>query len=116
MMNHTRNRTLALTLAIALCITASALTVAGRTPKAFLDHSVLNTSRTERVTIAIEGMHCESCAAGIRVTLKRTSGVISAEVSYQSKEAIVEYDPEKITPSKIVETINNLGYKAKIKS
>lgn len=115
-MNKTSNRTLSLTLAIALCITAGALTAAGRTPKSFPDHSVLNTSRTERVTIAIEGMHCESCAAGIKSMLKRTSGVVAAEVSYQRKEAVVDYDPEKITPNKIVETITNLGYKARVKS
>lgn len=71
--------------------------------------------KTERVKIAIEGMHCTSCAQGIKVTLKRTPGVITAEVSYEQREAVVEYDPSRTSPAKIVEAINNLGYKAKVK-
>ena len=69
----------------------------------------------KRVKIAIEGMHCTSCAQGIKAMLKRTPGVISAEVSFEQREATVEYDAEHTTPAKIVEAINNLGYKAKMK-
>lgn len=75
-----------------------------------------STVRTERVTIAVEGMYCDSCAAGIKAMLKRTPGVISADVSYERKEAVVDYDQQKTTPEKIVEAINNLGYKASVKS
>ncbi|MDQ6651365.1 MAG: cation transporter [Acidobacteriota bacterium] len=71
---------------------------------------------TERVVIAVEGMYCDSCAAGIRAMLKRTPGVVSSDVSYKQKEAVVEYDSQKTTPEKIVEAINNLGYKATVKN
>ncbi len=70
----------------------------------------------ERVIIAVEGMHCDGCAAGIKAMLKRTAGVISADVSYERKEAVVDYDSQKTTPEKIVEAINNLGYKARVKN
>jgi Cu+-exporting ATPase len=60
-------------------------------------------------------MHCDGCAAGIKAMLKRTSGVISADVNYKQKEAIVHYDPEKVTREKIVEAITKLGYKAHVK-
>ena len=72
--------------------------------------------RSERVVIAVEGMYCDSCAAGIKAMLKRTPGVTSADVSYQKKEAVVEYDAQKTTPEKIIEAINNLGYKATVKT
>lgn len=71
--------------------------------------------QTERVTIAIEGMHCGGCASGIRAMLKRTAGVVSADVSHERKEAVVEYDPGRVTREKIVEAITNLGYKASVK-
>jgi copper chaperone CopZ len=71
--------------------------------------------RAERVVIAVEGMHCGNCASGIKAMLKRTPGVISAEVSYEQKEAVVEYDPSRTTREKIVEAINNMGYKASVK-
>ena len=73
-------------------------------------------AQTERVTIAIEGMHCGSCASGIKAMLKRTAGVISTEVSYERKEAVVEYEPGRVTREKIVEVIANMGYKANVKS
>ncbi len=69
----------------------------------------------ERVVVAIEGMHCSGCASGIKAMLKRTPGVISAEVSYESKEAKVEYNAADTSREKIVEAINNMGYKASVK-
>jgi len=71
--------------------------------------------KTERVLIAVEGMSCTSCASGIKAMLKRTPGVISAEVSFEKREADVEYDSVQTTREKIVEAIKKLGYKATIK-
>jgi len=72
--------------------------------------------KTDRVLIAVEGMSCTSCASGIKAMLKRTPGVISAEVSYERREAVVDYDPDKTSREKIVEAITKLGYKATVKS
>lgn len=71
--------------------------------------------KSERVKIAIEGMSCTSCANGIKAMLKRTPGVISAEVGFERREADVEYDSEGTTREKIVEAITKLGYKASVK-
>lgn len=71
---------------------------------------------TERAVFTVEGMHCDSCAAGVKAMLKRTPGVISADVSYAKKEAVVDYDQQKTTPEKIIDAINKLGYKASLKS
>ncbi len=74
------------------------------------------TAATQQVVIAVEGMNCGKCAAGIKAMLKRTAGVVAAEVSYEKKEAAVDYDPDKTTPEKIAEAISNLGYKTKVKN
>jgi len=71
--------------------------------------------KNSRILIAIDGMSCTSCANGIKAMLKRTPGVISAEVSYERREANVEYDPSRTSPEKIIEAITNMGYKAKVK-
>jgi len=71
--------------------------------------------KSERVIVAIEGMSCTSCASGIKAMLKRTPGVISAEVSFERREADVEYDRERTTREKIIEAITKLGYKATVK-
>ena len=40
---------------------------------------------------------------------------VKADVSYDSGEAIVEYDPAKTSPEKIVAVVETMGYKAAIK-
>jgi mercuric transport protein len=67
------------------------------------------------VTLSISGMHCEGCASGIAAMLKRTDGVVKADVSYDERRAIVDYDAAKTSPEKIVEAIEKLGYKAAVK-
>lgn len=70
-------------------------------------------AKTERVLVTVEGMSCPgSCPSGIAAMLNRTPGVVSAEVSFERKEAKVEFDPRVTSPEKIVEAINNMGYKA----
>lgn len=106
-----------ISIALFLSASATALTVVGQTLRPYPSHfSGASIVRTERVTIAVEGMYCDSCAAGIKAMLKRTPGVISAEISYKEKQAVVDYDSQKTTPEKIVEAINNLGYKASVKN
>lgn len=68
------------------------------------------------VTLAISGMHCEGCAAGITAMLKRTDGVVKADVSYEERRATIDYDAAKTTPQKIIAAVEKLGYKAAIKS
>lgn len=79
------------------------------------DGSTAAVTNNERVVIAIEGMHCTACASGIKAMLKRTPGVVSAEVSFENKEARVEFNPADTSREKIVEVITNLGYKASVK-
>lgn len=96
--------------AIALVAT---LTFVGRASRPAL--AVTSGIKTERVLIAIEGMQCDGCATGIKAMLKRTPGVLAAEVSYERKEAVVDFDSGRITREQVVEAINNMGYRASIK-
>ncbi len=63
----------------------------------------------------ITGMHCETCATGISAILKRTDGVVKAEVSYETREATVEYDAAITSPEKIIEAVEKMGYRAALK-
>ena len=68
-----------------------------------------------QVVVTISGMHCGSCATGIRAMLQRTVGVLKADVSYEERRAVVEYEPAKTSPEKIVAAIEKMGYKAEVK-
>lgn len=60
----------------------------------------------------IKGMHCSGCASGIEAMLRRVEGVSKAAVSYERREARVQYDSARTSPAAIVEAIEKLGYKA----
>lgn len=61
-------------------------------------------------TYKIKGMHCASCAGIIEKTLKKTDGVISAEVNYGTESAKLAFDPAKTNPEQLSKTIEPLGY------
>lgn len=61
--------------------------------------------------LKIPSMDCAACAAGIQAMLRRQTGVQSAQVSFDTKEAVVRYDAATISPEKIVATIDRTGFK-----
>ncbi|MFQ5952198.1 MAG: heavy metal translocating P-type ATPase [Candidatus Omnitrophota bacterium] len=65
----------------------------------------------EKVTIPIQGMHCASCVATIEDALKKTTGVLDANVNFSSEKAYIEYDPAKTTIDKLYQAIDKTGYK-----
>lgn len=66
----------------------------------------------EKLELNIEGMHCGSCAVGIQMLVSQMDGVKSAEVSYENKKAVFEFDPAKTNKEAIVKAIEELGYRA----
>ncbi|EKD85169.1 MAG: hypothetical protein ACD_38C00074G0012 [uncultured bacterium] len=62
----------------------------------------------------ITGMHCSSCAITIDMDLEDLDGVKMSKTSYAKAETEIEFDPEKVTDSKVLETIKKSGYEASI--
>lgn len=65
-------------------------------------------------TIRVEGMTCGGCAVSVQQALAKREGVHSVEVSLEKKQAMVKYDPAKVTPEQLAEVINQTGFKAKL--
>ncbi len=65
-----------------------------------------------QVTLAVEGMVCESCEEAITAQLVAIDGVESATLSHTEKSAVVLYDPGKTSVAAIIAAIEKLGYKA----
>ena len=62
--------------------------------------------------VKIPSMDCAACAVNIQRTLRKKEGVAQAEVVFKTKEAVIEYDPARISPEKIVAVIDGTGFKA----
>ncbi len=64
------------------------------------------------VRLKVAGMTCAGCVLGTRTVLTRLPGVTKADVSYPRQEAVVTYDPAKVTVAQMVAAIKTLGYTA----
>jgi len=71
---------------------------------------------SKTVSFAVKGWTCGSCAASTRIALKKLDGVEEVKTNPQKMEATVTYDDGKVTPEKMIQTIERLGYKATIKA
>ncbi len=65
-----------------------------------------------KAELNISGMHCESCAADIQETLAETAGVSYAQVSYNDRQAVVDFDENTVQRTTILKRIQDLGYTA----
>ena len=66
---------------------------------------------TKTVTIKVEGMMCAKCSASVTKALKATDGVEDAQVSSDKGEAVIKYDDQKLTETKLREVIKSTGFK-----
>lgn len=64
----------------------------------------------EKKTIAVTGMACAGCAANVERRLNQLEGISSAAVNFAARTALVEYDPQKITPKMMKDEIMKIGY------
>ena len=67
---------------------------------------------TKTVTIKVEGMKCSKCSASVSKALKATEGVEDVNVSSDKGEAVIKYDDQKLSETKLREVINSTGFKA----
>lgn len=71
---------------------------------------------TQTVALTVEGMTCASCTVVVRAALMKLDGVKDARVSSSERRALVEYEPAKVTPQRLVDSVNWLGYRASLPS
>lgn len=67
----------------------------------------------KHLTIAVEGMTCNSCVKAITAALSQLPGVTKAEVKLEAGRAYVTYAPGKVSTETLLKTITKLGYKAR---
>lgn len=65
---------------------------------------------TVKKIFRVDGMSCASCASSAQNVLSSLQGVKSASVNYAGFNAILEFDPLQINPSKMAESLNKIGY------
>jgi P-type Cu+ transporter len=69
-----------------------------------------NKIATEKIQIAISGMHCASCANTIETALNKTPGVENANINFASEKATINFDQLKINKENLYQVIKEAGY------
>ena len=63
-----------------------------------------------RIRARIAGMHCSLCTGTIEKALGRHPGVEKVAVSLTHEQALVEYDPRRVQPQDLLQTLKQMGY------
>lgn len=102
---------LAATLAVAGYLAARSAT----SPGAVASPSAGDAAATV-VTLDIEGMTCGACEIAVTQVLKRVDGVKSVRASFDRKNAVVSYDPTRVTPEALARSVEQKlpTYKASV--
>ena len=64
------------------------------------------------IILPVRGMTCAGCEQAINETLEKNDGIFRSEANHYNGNVKVHYDPAKIKPAIMVNTINELGYQA----
>lgn len=63
-----------------------------------------------KLHLKLGGMHCSLCVRSVEKALGRLPGIGSVQVSIAHEEVLVTYDPERVTPGRIRQTLEALGF------
>jgi periplasmic mercuric ion binding protein len=64
----------------------------------------------ETVTLMVDEMTCATCPLTVRISLERVNGVESADVDFETKLAIVTFDPDLTDVEALVQATTDVGY------
>ena len=71
-------------------------------------------SKSGKVEFPVIGMNCGGCAKKVKRHLEALDGVVSAHVSHETAEAVVEYDPGKTDVDALKAVVTALDYKVEV--
>lgn len=99
-----------------ITITISAVLIFPYAVVAVSEKSIQQEMQTKQVTLEIEGMTCSACPITVRKSLINLKGVKKAIVTLEPPEAVVIYEPKKVSLKELIEATTNAGYPTKVKN
>lgn len=65
---------------------------------------------TQTVTLKVKNMSCAACPITVKKAIGNVPGVVSATVDYESRSAVVTFDPSKASVEAITKATAHAGY------
>lgn len=72
---------------------------------------VVDKSDIKTIEFQISGMTCASCEEHVNHEVNKLNGIVNSKVSYENRNAIIEFDKTKTNETDIEKAINSTGYK-----
>lgn len=72
-------------------------------------------AKPQTVTLEVPTMNCVTCPFTVKKALQKVDGVSKAEVSFETKLAVVTFDDKKTTSDVLIEATTNAGYPSTLK-
>ncbi len=76
--------------------------------------AVLEDDKSASVSFPVTGMTCAACQARVQRALAGKPGVTAASVNLMTSTAAVDYDPDVLAPSDLVDVVRRTGYGAEL--
>ncbi|MFW9830890.1 MAG: cation transporter, partial [Candidatus Thorarchaeota archaeon] len=70
-------------------------------------------SKTQRLSMRIEGMHCASCVLTVEKALLQQNGVAKASVNLLEEKATIDFLPGAVTREELEAAVASTGYTPK---
>ena len=69
-----------------------------------------DTTGLKTVTLKVENMTCSACPLTVRKSLEKVPGVAKAKADFETKTAIVTFDPAKTNVEALTRATTGAGY------
>lgn len=70
---------------------------------------------TQSVTLDVKNMTCAACPITVKKALMKVPGVESATVDFETKAAVVTFDPDKANVEALTRATGDAGYPSSLK-
>lgn len=80
-------------------------------PKNEKEIIIVDKATIREVEVKIKGMTCAACEEHVKHEVDKLAGIISAEISYANRNAIIKFDTSKTNAKAIEEAVKATGYK-----
>lgn len=68
----------------------------------------------QRITYAVDGMACGACESKVAKALAKVKGISETHVCSESKQAVVDFNPNKVSADAILAALDSAGFKASV--
>lgn len=72
-------------------------------------------AKPQTVTLEVPTMNCVTCPFTVKKALQNVDGVSKAEVTFETKLAVVTFDDKNTTLDALIEATTNAGYPSTLK-